>query len=694
MKWFFNLKIRTKILMSSIFIALFTAVVGYEGITALKSADESDKVLYKNNLVPLKYLVNLSTNFQEVHNYSAEIQLVSSAEERSDLLNKIASTENEVDDSITGLEKTILFDEVRTAFSAVKKNYDSYKSALQSYINAYIAQNDQQAKLLWSSLRRSKLSVQNSIANFSDILDRRAMQRGKENILAVDSSVNFMTIVVILSVFIAMGVGIFISRVISKPLTDLTLTAGKLALGETDIIVTSTTNDEIGKLQKSFSEMIEKIKLQAEAAVKIAKGDLSVNIAAKSDKDILTHAMNKVIESLRKLSAETDILIKSAVAGELDRRSNAGQFEGAYKEIIEGFNQTLDAVIKPVQDCMKVLEIMSTGDFSSRVKEDYEGQHKLLKESVNKLGDSMVNILRDVSDAIQAVASASNQISSSTEELAAGAEEQSAQSNEIAAAVNEMTATITQTTKHASNAADNSKTSLELASVGNNAALETVEGMKEISQVVNRTGKTIKELGKSSDQIGEIVQVIDDIADQTNLLALNAAIEAARAGEQGRGFAVVADEVRQLAERTTKATKEIAEMIKKIQKDTNEAVVSMEYGVKEVERGKELAVKAGNALEKIIVSVQHVNDVISQVAAASEEQSATAEQISRNIESINNVTRESAAGTQQIARAAEELNKLTDNLQNLINKFNIGIVEKKQPSSAYAVRSNGKLVAA
>ena len=164
---------------------------------------------------------------------------------------------------------------------------------------------------------------------------------------------------------------------------------------------------------------------------------------------------------------------------------------------------------------------------------------------------------------------------------------------------------------------------------------ETIEGMKRIADVVNKSAETVKELGKSSDQIGEIIGVIDDIADQTNLLALNAAIEAARAGEQGRGFAVVADEVRKLAERTTKATKEIAGMIKKIQSDTTGAVQSMEAGHEGGRARDRLADKAGTSLTEIVGVSQKVTDMVTQIAAASEEQSSASEQISKNVEAIS-----------------------------------------------------------
>ena len=236
-------------------------------------------------------------------------------------------------------------------------------------------------------------------------------------------------------------------------------------------------------------------------------------------------------------------------------------------------------------------------------------------------------------------------------------------------------------------ATEASKNAGKVAKEGGKVVDETINGMNRIAEVVQQSAKTVEELGNSSDQIGEIVQVIEDIADQTNLLALNAAIEAARAGEQGRGFAVVADEVRKLAERTTKATKEIASMIKQIQYETKGAVSSMRQGTEEVKNGKLFAAKAGESLKEIIEGADHVVDIISQVAAASEEQSSAAEQISKNIESISRVTSESANGIHQIASSAEDLNRLTNNLQQLVNRFNI-----KQTQGNFAVRQNGKLV--
>jgi methyl-accepting chemotaxis protein len=338
------------------------------------------------------------------------------------------------------------------------------------------------------------------------------------------------------------------------------------------------------------------------------------------------------------------------------------------------------------------MEKFADGDMTVSVVAKKDDDIGKLFNGFNKAVSNIRGMLGKVAEAVSATASASNEISSSTEQMAAGAHEQTQQASEVASAVEEMTKTIMDTTKNAGEAASIAKQSGVNAREGGRVVMETMDGMARIAEVVKQSAETVQALGKSSDQIGEIVQVIDDIADQTNLLALNAAIEAARAGEQGRGFAVVADEVRKLAERTTKATKEIAGMIKQIQKDTTGAVESMNRGTAEVEKGRLLAQQSGTSLKEIISGSEKVVDVITQVAAASEEQSSASEQISKNIEAISSVTQESAAGTQQIARAAEDLNRLTSNLQELLGQFTISGGGHHEEHSTTQVHAKRKML--
>ncbi|MCX6136393.1 MAG: methyl-accepting chemotaxis protein [Ignavibacteriales bacterium] len=328
-------------------------------------------------------------------------------------------------------------------------------------------------------------------------------------------------------------------------------------------------------------------------------------------------------------------------------------------------------IIKPLGELTAAVAKISDGYLNTSVNVKTVDEIGELGASFNRMAQNIKQTIEDVASIAESVSNASSNLSSNTEELAAGTEEQSSQANEVASAVEEMTNTIVDNTKNAHITAESAKKARESARDGGKIVEETIHGMKRIAEVVTQSAATVTELGKSSAQIGEITTVIDDIADQTNLLALNAAIEAARAGEQGRGFAVVADEVRKLAERTTKATKEIAVMIKKIQTDTQVAVTSMDRGTKEVTQGIELADKAGIALQDIVKMSHEVTDMISQIAAASEQQSKASEEIAKNITVISNVTQEAAGGTQQIARIAEDLNQSVESLKTQVGKFRL-----------------------
>src|SRR5690625_4787514 len=229
-----------------------------------------------------------------------------------------------------------------------------------------------------------------------------------------------------------------------------------------------------------------------------------------------------------------------------------------------------------------------------------------------------------------------------------------------------MVRTIVENSSNTSRAAQVTEEFGDVAREGGAVVEQTVSKIRQIAEVVRMSTETVTRLGDSSEQIGAIVSVINDIADQTNLLALNAAIEAARAGEQGRGFAVVADEVRKLAERTSDATKEIATMIKTIQTETQAAVRAMDQGNTEVAAGIELADRAGESLQRVVEGSRNTVDMITMIAAASEEQSATSEQISRSVEMISSVSGQSAEGVTQIARTADDLSRLTVELGSLV----------------------------
>ncbi len=322
------------------------------------------------------------------------------------------------------------------------------------------------------------------------------------------------------------------------------------------------------------------------------------------------------------------------------------------------------------------------GDLTKRLLINSQDEIGEFSDGFNRFLDKLVEIIRNVREATDKVTSTSSEITSISVEMASGAEEQAGQTSEVAASVQEMTAAIVQNSKNANQTADISTRATDKAEEGTKAMKDTREGMDKIVASTSRTSEIVSSLSGRAEQIGEIIQVIDEIADQTNLLALNAAIEAARAGEQGRGFAVVADEVRKLAERTTKATKQIADTIRAIQNDTKEASESMLEANNMVQEGKDAAAKTEEVLSEIVNSVAKSMDMIRQIATASEEQSTGAEEISKNVESIKSVTSEAAVGAEKMARAAEGLNGQTDTLKNLVNRFKLEASGSYQDNSS------------
>lgn len=308
-------------------------------------------------------------------------------------------------------------------------------------------------------------------------------------------------------------------------------------------------------------------------------------------------------------------------------------------------------------------------DLTTRVVIRADDELGDMGKEFNRMMDSMEHMITSIQNAVLELAEDSKQLAASAQQMVGDADAVAAQAGTVATASEEMAATSMEIAQNCGMAAEGSNQANSTAMEGAGVVQETISGMERIAMRVRTAAGTVSALGERSDQIGAIIGTIEDIADQTNLLALNAAIEAARAGEMGRGFAVVADEVRALAERTTKATREIGEMIKAIQMDTKGAVMSMEEGVSEVEKGTEEAAKSGEALEQILNQIQNVTMQVSQIATAAEEQNATTSEITNNIQQITTVAQGSAEMAQSSMRASHNLTDLAEKLQADVRLF-------------------------
>ena len=314
---------------------------------------------------------------------------------------------------------------------------------------------------------------------------------------------------------------------------------------------------------------------------------------------------------------------------------------------------------------------LATGDLTASVTIRSTDEIGTLMTAMDNMVKSLRLLIGKIKYAADNMASGSEQLSASAEEISRGMNEQTSRSTQIATAAEQMSQTVVDVAKNTSNIAQISTQAFDHAKDGEGVVKRSVDEVQAIASTVAESSQVMKRLGESSGQIGDIVGVINDIADQTNLLALNAAIEAARAGEQGRGFAVVADEVRKLAERTTQATSQINSMISSIQSEVAHAGVAMNNATLRVESGVEFSRKTGDSLRNIVSSVNTLQSMVQQIASATEEMSSVSETISSDIHGIAAGSKEISAGSGQIAQASSDLARLATELQSVVRQFKV-----------------------
>ncbi len=329
------------------------------------------------------------------------------------------------------------------------------------------------------------------------------------------------------------------------------------------------------------------------------------------------------------------------------------------------------ATVSQIKDLIQFGNELGEGDLTKEIKISRDDELGLLGRCFNDFTHKLGSVVGKLVDAVALLSRSAQGMGQSATTIKDSAIKQSNQSAQVAKALVELNKTVAEVARNSQRAAESAQQAAQEARSGGEIVDQTVHGMQLISQTMQASTQVVHALGKSSDQIGAIIKVIEDIADQTNLLALNAAIEAARAGEQGRGFAVVADEVRKLAERITQETKEISQMIGKIQSDTKGAVKAMEEGGLEVTKGVELANKAGEALKRIVLVVGQMTDMVSQIAAAAEEHSATTEEISASVELVTSLSQSFVEDAQKTYSSSLELQEMSDTLNNIIKTFKL-----------------------
>ena len=448
--------------------------------------------------------------------------------------------------------------------------------------------------------------------------------------------------------------------------------------------VEKVENPEAVKLLKEISRMYDSIKTKVADILERSPDTFEINNSAmvlysNSDKlleqiSVLGETYQETVANDTTLSVIGNILAGLSVfmffmIGVLlisQEKRIAREFEEQRNKIEAQNNKNEEAIMRLLDE----MGALADGDLTAHatVTEDITGA---IADSINYTIDALRNLVTQINDTTVQVSSAAHETQATAMHLAEASDQQAAQITTASSAVNQMAASIEEVSANANDLANEASKSVEIANKGSMVVQDTISGMDTIREQIQETSKRIKRLGESSQEIGDIVEIINDISEQTNILALNAAIQAAMAGDAGRGFAVVADEVQRLAERSGNATKQIEALVKTIQADTNEAVISMERSTSEVVQGARLAQNAGAALEEIEHVSSSLAKLIQAISDTTRQQSIAAVSISESMNVVQEITTQTSAGTNETAASIGNLAELANELRQSVAGFTL-----------------------
>ena len=634
-----NMKTSVKLISSFMIIAVLTAIVGVLGIVYIRQIDAADTMLYQNQTVPISQLQEISVSFQRIRVNLRDLLLAKTPEETQKYVDTIEQLSTDIDKSEAEYEALILSQEMQTLFDEYTTSYEKFLPYMDQIKTLALAGKQEQGLTI---LRGDAFTVAKEIEADIDAMvamkvEQASATSASNNATAKQAS-TIMIIIAIVAVLMAIGFGIVISSSIASPLGLLTKMAKALAVGD---MLRETSDaekdkvrlrkDEIGDIGKAFDNLIDYMQNMGLAATAIADNDLTTTVTPKSAKDELGNSFAKMIVGLRDAVGQVMESANAVSAASAQLASASEQSGDATRQIATTIQQVAQGITQQTTGVTKT---------SSSV------------EQMNRAIEGVAKGAQEQATAISKASQVTSRISTAIEQVASNAQSVTRDSAEAA-----------------SYSRDGAKT-----------VQETIAGMEAIRSKVGLSATKVEEMGVRSEEIGAIVETIEDIASQTNLLALNAAIEAARAGEQGKGFAVVADEVRKLAERSSLATKEIGTLIKGIQKTVNEAVGAMKASATEVEAGVVRANSAGTVLNNILVAAESVYKQAEDAGTAAAKVSAAATELVEAVDAVSAVIEENTAATEEMAANSSELTQSIENIAS-VSEENSASVEEVSAST-------------
>ncbi len=610
-----------------LFLLLIVSFTGYKGLDYVSSVSKEalEKDLKLSQLAEDAKSTSLNLRrfekdrFINIGDVAKEADYKAKWEQKKDSLNKIL-------EEMEGIVKT---DEDKKTVALMKEGFKVYQEAFNNTLRQLQDGKVKTTQEANAALSPFKDSIRQLEGEGDAIADRtrKKMNDDAINSVAYAQRTSYVIFAVsFLALILGIGVSLILSRSIVEPVTEIIGLFNQIGMGDFDARVEVEGADEIAQMGQGLNAMLDNV--------------LSL-IQSQEEKEQLQVEKDRLEE-------EKKLVEKEKVQVEEEK----------------------EAIQTSLQVLLDEIGVVAEGDLTKQAKvtEDVTGA---IADAFNYMISQLRNIIKNVQITTSKVSKAANEIKTTAEHLAEGSESQASQIVDTSAAVEEMATSIQQVSESAVLSATVSEQARTNAKQGAEVVQKTISGMNNIRQQVQETSKRIKRLGESSQEIGQIIQLISDIADRTSILALNASIQAAMAGDAGRGFAVVAAEVERLAERSAQATKRIETLIKSVQSETKEAISSMEATTREVVLGSELANEAGKSLSEIEGVSNRLAELMQSISMAAKQQARGSESINHSMNNISDITQTTASGTKQAASAMKDLSKLAEDLRSSVSMFKI-----------------------
>ena len=688
-----DMKIGKKLIGGFLIVVIILAIVaGYGYINAQNAATRSAE-MYEDATIPISLLGDVQADFQQLR---AEMyRFVYVPEARSGLDDTMNDLDANIQKNIAEYRNRQLSSTEKTTLTKFDTNYAEFMKLYGDTKEAARANNMEKVN---ADLAAGSPLINARTATVTAYKDLIKMDTDQAKALADATAADAATASVLLAVLtiagivIALAVAITLTRGITGPVNMVAANLKELSKGHLGNRMKMNRKDEIGEMADVMDQFSDDLQNNVIGTMqKIANGDLSTDMQAKDAQDEIGPAIRTTTDSLRALVAEANMLSKSAIAGQLSTRGNTDKFKGGYKEIIQGVNETLDGVVAPVNEAMKVSTEYAQGNFTARFDENLkiQGDFVKFKGALNNIGIQVSKSLSIVNQQVGDLAASAEEANASVEEVSAGsaqvaknasgvsvnAEKATQGIGQVQKAMEDLSRTIQDVATKSEVVAKIVQDTTTFSKEGMELAQKTETGMQGITKSSAEVNQIIGDIKGQMDKISEIVNLITDLANQTNLLALNAAIEAARAGDAGRGFAVVATEVKSLAVESRASAERIAEMIDNLQKQTVSAVDAVSASNAGVREGSEALQETLSSFNKIVAAIDKVSQNVSEVAAAAEEQAASVEEVTASINEVGGLmqdtTREAtdaAAASEESSAAIDQITKVVANVNSIVDK--------------------------